>query len=81
MSKDEFNKMFRLFADVITHDKDDLFAWCPSAHFIENCGGYELEFHPFSLVWDNEIVCLCSMAAKLCLSVECHFHDGLIIIR
>ena len=81
MTKDGFKLMYRAFADIITRDKDDLFAWVPSAHFIDHCGGYELELHPDNIVWDNEIICLCAMAAKLCHTVECHFYDGSIIIR
>lgn len=73
--------MFRLFADVITDDRDDLFSFAPSAHLIDHCGGYELELHPSSIVWDKEIICLCSMADNLCCSVECRFPEGLIIIR
>lgn len=81
MTKKEFMKMFRLFADVITRDKEDLISYAPSAHLIENCGGYELELHPSQLMWDREIECLCSMADMLTHSVECRFYDGSIIIR
>lgn len=81
MTKDEFKTMFRLFADVITDDKDDLFSYAPSAHFIDNCGGYELELHPSKIMWDKEISCLSLMADNLCCSVECRFFNGSIIIR
>lgn len=81
MTKDQFNLMFRLFADVITRDREDLFSYAPSVHFIDNCGGYELELHPSSIMWDNELICLCSMADKLCHSVECRFYNGSIIVR
>lgn len=81
MTKDGFMMMFRLFADVITRDENDLFSYAPSAHLIDHCGGFELELHPSLIMWDREISCLCTMADKLCHSVECRFHEGLIIIR
>ena len=81
MTKDQFTMMFRLFADVITRDKNELFTYEPSAHFIDHCGGYELELHPSLIMCDREISCLCLMADKLCHSVECRFHEGIIVIR
>lgn len=73
--------MFWLFEDVIARTGEDLLSYTPSAHLIGNCGGYELELHPSSVMWDNEIVCLCSIASRLCLAVECRFYNGSIIIR
>lgn len=81
MTKKEFNQMFRLFADVITRDYEDLCSYAPSAHLIDHCGGYELEFHPSTIVWGEEIICLCGMANELRLAVECRFYNGSIIIR
>lgn len=81
MTKDEFKMMYRLFADVITRDREDLFSYAPSAHLIDHCGGYELELHPSLIMWDREITCLCAMADRLCHSVECKFWNGSIIIR
>lgn len=81
MTKKEFEKMFRLFRDVVVCDKEDLVSYTPSAHLIENCGGYELELHPSRIMWDREIQCLCAMADRLCNSVECRFWQGVIIIR
>ena len=81
MTKAEFMKMFQLFKSVVPSDSEDLLSYAPSAHFIDNCGGYELELHPSSLMWDKEIICLCSMADRLCHSVECRFYSGSIIIR
>lgn len=81
MTKAEFMKMFRLFVDVVTDDRKDLFCYAPSAHFIEVCGGYELELHPSRIMWSDEISSLCIMAERLCCSVECRFFDGSIIIR
>lgn len=81
MTKEKFMQMFGLFSYVVANGYDDVFRYSPSAHFIENCGGYELELHPSSIMWDGEIVCLCAMAERLCLSVECRFWKGSIIIR
>lgn len=81
MTKHEFQKMFLLFRVVMLRDSDDLFRYSPSAHLIGHCGGYELELHPDLIIWDREIIRLCSLADKLCLSVECRFCDGSIIIR
>lgn len=74
-------KMFQIFKSVVPSDSEDLLSYAPSAHLIDYCGGYELELHPSRLVWAREIICLCSMAERLCLSVECRFYDGSIIIR
>lgn len=81
MTKKEFWKMFHLLAGVVVRDKEELFSYAPSAHFIENCGGYELELHPSRIMWDREIICLCSLADRMCCSVECRFWEGTIIIR
>lgn len=81
MTKAEFMKMFQLFKCVIPRDSDDLFSYAPSAHLIDYCGGYELELHPSRIMWDRDIACLSLMARMLCLSVECRFYDGSIIIR
>ncbi len=81
MTKKEFCKMFHLFSGVVVRDKEDLFSYEPSAHLIENCGGYELVLHPSCILWDREIICLCSMADMMCRSVECRFWEGKIIIR
>ncbi|MBO5677574.1 MAG: hypothetical protein J6S02_05525 [Bacteroidaceae bacterium] len=81
MTKKEFEKMFRLFRDVVVSDEEDLLAYSPSAHFIENCGGYELELHPSRIMWEREIVCLCALADRMCCSVESRFWQGSIIIR
>lgn len=81
MTKKVFEQMYRLFVDVLTRNEDDLFSYAPSAHLINNCGGYELEFHPSTIMWGEEMICLCGMAQELCLSVECRFYNGSIIIR
>ena len=81
MTKAEFMKMFQLFKCVISSDSEDLFSYAPSAHLIDHCGGYELELRPSRIMWDKEISCLSLMADKLCLSLECKFYDGSIIIR
>lgn len=81
MTKAEFMKMFQLFECVIPRDSDDLMSYSPSAHLINYCGGYELELRPGRIMWDRDIACLSLMASKLCLSVECRFYDGSIIIR
>lgn len=81
MTKEAFQKMFLLFVNVVVRDNDDLISYAPSAHLIDHCGGYELELHPSFIMWDNEITCLCSMAVKLCHSVECNFWNGSIFIR
>lgn len=81
MVREDFERMFWLFVDVIARDGDDVVSYAPSAHLIDHCGGYELELHPSSIMWDNELICLCSMADKLCHSVECRFYNGSIIIR
>lgn len=81
MTKKEFQKMFQLFADVVTRDVEDLMSYAPSAHLIDHCGGYELELHPSQIMWDREISCLCTLADHLTHSVECRFYDGSIIIR
>lgn len=73
--------MFGLFSYVVADGRDDVLSYAPSAHLIDHCGGYELELHPSTIMWENEMVCLCSMADRLCLAVECRFHEGLIIIR
>ena len=81
MTKKEFETMFRLFRDVVVRDNEELFSYAPSACFIGNCGGYELELHPSLIMWEREITCLCSMAERLCFSVECRFWQGMIVIR
>lgn len=81
MTKEKFERMFWLFVDVIAYTGDDVISYAPSAHLIGNCGGFELELHPSRLMWDKEVVCLCTMADRLCLSVECRFYNGTIIIR
>lgn len=81
MTREDFERMFSLFVDVIAYDGDDVFSYAPSAHLIDHCGGYELEMHPSKIMWEGEMICLCSMADRLCFSVECRFRDGTIIIR
>ena len=81
MTKAEFMKMFQVFKSVIARDSEDLFSYAPSAHLIDNCGGYELELHPSRIMWDSEVSCLSLMANKLTHSVECRFYNGSIIIR
>lgn len=81
MTKKEISKMFSLLKSVIARDKEDLFSFVPSVHFIENCGGYELELHPQRIMWDKDMICICAMADKMCCSVESRFWQGSIIIR
>ena len=81
MTREEFERMFKLFVDVIADDSDDVFSYAPSAHLVNHCGGYELELLPSKIMWEGEMICLCSMADRLCLSVECRFYNGSIIIR
>ena len=81
MVKEEFERMFWLFVDVIARDGDDVLSYAPSAHLIDHCGGYELELHPRSIMWGNEVSCLAMMADRLCCSMECRFTKGKIIIR
>lgn len=81
MTKENFIKLFGLFSYVVANGFDDVLSYLPSAHLIDCCGGFELELHPYSIMWGNEIVCLCAIADKMCLSVECRFSDGSIIIR
>lgn len=81
MTKEKFMQMFGLFSYVVAGGHEDVLSFSPSAHFIDNCGGYELELHPSMLMWERDMICLCAMADKLCLSVECRFYNGSIIIR
>ena len=81
MSKKEFMKMFGLFSYVVADGHDDVLSYTPSAHLIDHCGGYELELHPDSIMWGDEISCLAMMADRLCCSMECRFPEGKIIIR
>lgn len=81
MTKAKFMKMYILFSNVVSSDRDDLLSYAPSAHLIDHCGGYELELHPSRIIWDKDLVCLCGIADKLCLSVQCEFYNGSIIIR
>lgn len=81
MTKKETSKMFSLIKSVVVRDDEDLFSFVPSVHFIENCGGYELELRPERIVWDRDMICLCAMADKMCCSVESRFWQGVIIIR
>lgn len=81
MTKKETWKMFHLLETVVASDKEDLLSYVPSVHFIENCGGYELELHPQRIMWERDIICLCAMADKMCCSVESRFWQGTIIIR
>ena len=81
MTREEFERMFSLFVDVIADDCDDVFRFTPSAHLINHCGGYELELHPSTIMWEGEMICLCSIADNLAMSVECRFYNGSIIIR
>lgn len=81
MTKTEFMKMFQLFKSVVSRDSEDLLSYAPSAHLIDHCGGYEFELHPRRIMWDKDIACLSLIADKMCLSVECRFFDGSIIIR
>lgn len=74
-------KMFQLFKSVISDNSEDLLSYAPSAHLIDHCGGFELVLHPSRIMWDRDLSCLCSLAGKLCHSVECRFYDGSIIIR
>lgn len=81
MTKEKFMKLFGLFSYVVANGFDDVLSFSPSAHLIDHCGGYELELHPSALMWEHDMICLCAMAEKLCLAVECRFYDGSIIIR
>ena len=81
MTKEKFMTMFGLFSYVVAGDHEDVFYFAPSAHLIDHCGGYELELHPSVIMWEHDMICLCAMAESLCLSVECRFHNGTIIIR
>ena len=81
MTKEKFERMLWLFVAGIARDGDDVNSYAPSAHLIDHCGGCELELHPSSIMWEHDMICLCAMAERLCLSVECRFHCGSIIIR
>lgn len=81
MTREEFERMFGLFVDIIASDSDEVNSYAPSAHLINHCGGYELELHPSRIVWSHEIACLSNMADTLTFSLECRFYDGTIIIR
>ena len=81
MTKAMFMKMFDLFKSVIARDSEDLLSYAPSAHLIDYCGGYELELRPSRIVWERDLISLCGIAGKLCVSVECRFYDGSIIVR
>lgn len=81
MTKYEFNKMFCYTRLLVTRNESEMIAMQPSAHLIDHCGGYELELHPKLLMWDKEIALLSLIADRLCLSLECHFSSGTIIIR
>lgn len=81
MTKFEFTKMFCYTRLLVARSEEELIAMQPSAHLIDHCGGYELELHPRLLMWDNEIALLSLIVRRLCLSLECHFSDGSIIIR
>lgn len=48
---------------------------------IENCGGIEYIVHPKTIMWENEMTLLISWCASWCLTVECRFRDGIIVIR
>lgn len=81
MTKEEFMKLFGLFSYVVADGQDDVLSYSPSAHLIDNCGGYELELHPRLFMWGNEVSCLAMIADRMCCSMECRFYNGSIIIR
>ena len=81
MTKYEFTKMFCYTRLLVVRDESEFIAMQPSARLIDHCGGYELELHPRYLMWDKEISLLSLIADRLCLSLECHFSQGTIIIR
>lgn len=81
MTKYEFNKMFCYTRLLVARSEETFLSMQPSAHLIDHCGGYELELHPRYFMWGSEIALLALIAARLCLSLECHFSDSSIIIR
>ena len=81
MTKEDFMKLFGLFSYVVADGHDDVLSFSPSAHLIHHCGGYELELHPRSIMWGDEISCLAMIVERMCCSMECRFSEGLIIIR
>ena len=81
MTKYEFNKMFCYTRLLVVRNESEFIDMQPSAHLIDHCGGYELELHPHYLLWGNEMALLSLIVDRLCLSLECHFSDGSIIIR
>ena len=81
MTKYQFNKMFCYTRLLVARNEEEFIYMQPSAHLIDHCGGYELELHPRFILWDKEIALLSLITDRLCLSLECHFRDGFIIIR
>ena len=81
MTKNEFIKMFCYTRLLVARDESELLSMRPSAHLIDHCGGYELELHPRRLLWGEEIAILQLIADRLCLSLQCQFSDGTMIIR
>lgn len=58
--------------------KDD---WKVEDRIITNCGGHELVLKPKLIVWESEMHLLLSWCSLHCITVECRFSEGCLVLR
>lgn len=81
MTKNEFILFYDRFKEMIKQDVNGEYCMNASAHFIDHCGGYELELHPQCLMWGEEFAFITALADRMALSFEIHFPEGRLAIR
>lgn len=81
MTKEVFIEFYPLFEYCVKQIVSGHYVMGASAHFIDHCGGYELELHPSCLLWSSEFVMIHALCEKYSLACEVYLHEGSIIIR
>ena len=81
MTKQKFSKFYRLFTILVKQEVNNEYVMCASCHFIDHCGGYELQLRPECLMWGSEFALMQALCDRLSLSFEVHMSQGLLTIR
>lgn len=81
MTRNEFQKFYLLFTQLVKQEVNGEYCMNASAHLIGHCGGYELELHPDCLMWGSEFVLLQGLCDRFRVSLEVHIYNGALIIR
>ena len=80
MTKNEFIKVYKLFAMLVKQEVNGEYCMGASCGLIDHCGGYTLEIRPDCLMWGREIAILHCICERYCLSLQVKFDEGLLRI-